>query len=197
MKTTIAKVTNYKIVLMSWKLSELSYENNLVKVSTLEHRQLSKNKVETPETSFSKKLNELPSIDEVICFSKEKFSDRHQYLFERVRYLIEVFDYDEGDEVSIDSLKSMMLFLFAESKFKKPTLTLNEDGTFQSQWEIDRHNWMTLCFKKDENLDYVIFRSSQYTTKPIVLHGRMNIWDFRDHLNRLSLKFHLEGKRRL
>ncbi|NEP44099.1 MAG: DUF1778 domain-containing protein, partial [Okeania sp. SIO2H7] len=71
-------------------------------------------------------FKDLASIDEITIFAKNYFLDKQQYLWERIRYLVEVFDEDEGDEISVGSLKSTILFLLSQSQVKKPTLTLNE-----------------------------------------------------------------------
>jgi hypothetical protein len=144
----------------------------------------------TEEIPEPEAIKELGSIDEITIFAKNYFPDKHQYLWERIRYLVEVFDDDEGDEISVGSLKSTLLFLLSQSQIKKPTLTLNENGTFQCQWKIESDNLMTLRFKNDEYLDYVIFQPSQHTAKPIVLDGSTNIWDFKDYLQSLKVEIH-------
>ena len=136
---------------------------------------------------FRKKLKEVLLLNEVVVLSQSFFSDSKYYLFDRIKELFNVYDEDEESQISVDSLKSMLTFLFLINRFVKPKLTLNESGTFQLSWKKDNFNLVTLRFKEEESLDYVIFRTSKHVKKPIILNGNMNIFDFKDYLIDIGL----------
>ncbi len=123
---------------------------------------------------FMKKLEKLSLLNEVIAVSKSFFSDSKDYLFDRIKELSDLYDEDEDSQISVDSLKSMLIFLFLINGFAKPKLTLNENGTFQIGWKKDNFNLVTLRFKEEESLDYVIFRSSRHIKKPVIFNGNVN-----------------------
>lgn len=136
---------------------------------------------------FRNELEKISSLNDVLVLSEPFFSNSKFYLFERIRDLFDLFDEDEDSKISIDSLKSMLTFLFLIDNFIKPRITLNENGTFQTNWKKDNFNLITLRFKEVESSDYVIFKSSKYSKKPIILNGNMSIFDFRDYLIDLGL----------
>jgi len=132
--------------------------------------------------NLRKKMEDISSLNEILLLSKSFFPNSKYYLFERIKDLSELFDEDEGCQISVDSLKSMLVFLFLIKGFAKPVLTLNENGTFQTNWKKDNFNFITLRFKEKESVDYLIFKSSRYIKKPVILNGNMNIFDFGDYL---------------
>ncbi len=133
------------------------------------------------------KLENLTNIEDILVFSKETFVGKKQPLVNRLIKLLDLHDADDS-EISIESLKSMLAFLIAIAiNFKIPSMTLNENGIFHLNWRKDNFNLITLRFKKESSLDYVIFRPSQHIKKPIILKGCMNLFDFTQYLKRLNL----------
>lgn len=144
---------------------------------------------------FRKKLESVMLLYEAITLSEAFFSETKKYLFKRIKELSDLFDEeDEDGEISVGSLKSMLTFLFSINEFSKPVLTLNENGTFQISWKKDNNNLVILRFKEEESLDYVIFRSSKYEQKPIILNGKMNIFDFKDYFVKLDVYAQISKK---
>ncbi len=136
-------------------------------------------------------LKETQTLNEILTETGPFFPSDKQYLFVRIKELGEMFDEDEDSQISVDSLKSMLIFLFSLNEFARPRLTLNENGTFQAGWRKNNNILITLRFKEDEFLDYVIFRPSNHIKKPIIFNGNMNIFDFKDNLRNL-LDMHID-----
>jgi hypothetical protein len=113
------------------------------------------------------------------------------YLFNRIYELKELCDEEEDCDLSLESLKSMFLFIGTIANISKPSsITVSESGLFYVKWQIDKNNLITMRFKRDYFLDYVIFRPSSHTSKRIILNGSMNTMDFIDYLNNLNIKIH-------
>jgi len=149
---------------------------------------------ESEFNKFRNKLKNVMNLNEALTLAESFFSDA-QYLFKRIKELSDMFDEEEDSPISIDSLKSMLTFLFLINEFFKPILTLNESGMFHTSWKKDNNNLITLRFKEEESLDYVIFRDSRHGKKPIILNGNMNIFDFKEYLVKLYLYFEIsKGK---
>ncbi len=131
-------------------------------------------------------LKSLTNIEDLLVFSKKTFLGKQQ-LVNRLIELLDLYDADDG-EISIESLKSMFTFLIVIAiDFNVPSMTLNEDGLFHLDWRKDNFNLITLRFKEENYLDYVIFRPSQHIKKPIILNGNMNLFDFIQYLKELNL----------
>lgn len=135
---------------------------------------------------FKSRIESIFKFSELIEFTRNNFPN---YLAERIS---ELKNSDPEEEVSIDSLKSMLLFLFSIRKFKKPTITLNDMGIFQTRWKTDRNNSMTTSFIENWSLNYVIFKPSRHASKRIILNGKMNVLDFKDYLVDIKFKPHKE-----
>jgi hypothetical protein len=146
-------------------------------------------------TSFPDRIKNLTSIKDILKLAENCFSKK-QTLFNRLVQLINFFyDEEDGGEVSIESLKSMLVFFSSiKSNFNIPSMTLNEDGTFQVNWRKNNLNLITLKFRNENFVDYLIFESSQYTEKPIVSNGNMNLFDFIDRIKSLNLAYLIENK---
>jgi hypothetical protein len=99
---------------------------------------------------------------------------KEDYFFNRIRELKESCDSEEDYDVSLESFKTMFLFVEAIGSISKPSsLTVSENGIFHLEWERDRNNSITLRFKKDYFTDYVIFKPSSHISKRIILNGSM------------------------
>ena len=128
------------------------------------------------------------SIEELLNFSKRSNFKRMPNLGNRLIDLFEIYDKEDNVSISLESLKSLLTFLFVmPPEFKIPSITLNENGTFQVNWKKDTSNLITLRFKDDEMLDYVILKPSQHNKSPIILNGYMNLFDFLQYLKDLNL----------
>jgi hypothetical protein len=142
-------------------------------------------------------INHLTGLSDVeailTCFQNAWGRDKQlvERIVRRVTELQNLYYADEESQVSMASLKSMLVFLLILNDFDYPVIALNEEGLFHLSWRQDHTNLMTLRFKAGNFLDYVIFRPSQYMKKPIILNGRMNLFDFESYLHQLSLHIHL------
>ncbi len=138
--------------------------------------------------NINKDLDGINTINKIISFSEKFFIGELQELYIRLKKVIDLYDNEEDEPISIESLKSLLKFILnIPFKLKKPTLTLNENGTFQLNWKQDSSNIITLRFKPESNLDYVIFKPSKRSLRPIILHGNMNMLDFIEYLKDLNL----------
>jgi hypothetical protein len=137
-------------------------------------------------SEFKSQMEYLFNLNELIEFTRNNFP---KYLAERIT---ELKDSEPEEEISIESLKSMLLFLFSIKKFKKPTITLNDAGTFQARWKTGRNNSLTTSFIESWSLNYVIFKPSRHASKRIILNGKMNVLDFKDYLVDIKFKPHKE-----
>lgn len=142
-------------------------------------------------------LAKLSDIEASLTYFRNAWSGEKQLVERIIRRVTELQDLyyadyvDEESQVSIDSLKSMLMFLLMLDDFNYPVIALSEDGLFHVSWRKDNANLMTLRFKEGNFLDYVIFRPSQHVKKPIILNGSMNLFDFETYLNMLGLHVHL------
>ncbi|WP_207681378.1 hypothetical protein [Desulfonema magnum] len=140
--------------------------------------------------NFKGCLEKRSAYNEIIEFGKKRFPITKQCLFQRLAELQERCDPEENEEISLGSLKSMLLFLFSVKNLKKPVITLNDMGIFQTSWKKDRKNLLTTSFIDNWSLNYVIFRPSRHTPERIILNGVMNELDFKDYLLEMRLKPH-------
>ncbi|MBF0230802.1 MAG: hypothetical protein HQK63_14635 [Desulfamplus sp.] len=131
-------------------------------------------------------LDKAVSYNDLVEFGKNRFPI---YLFDR---LTELKQLEEEGEISLDSLKSMLLFLISIKNLKKPVITLNDMGIFQASWKKDRNNLLTTSFTENWSLNYVLFRPSRYASERIILNGVMNVLDFKDYLIDIGIKIHRE-----
>ncbi|QTA80672.1 Uncharacterized protein dnl_29830 [Desulfonema limicola] len=178
-------------------------EENVSKNKTVSNTNLSYSEFTNPSHIFKdtkseidnlrRNLENILSLDDIVGVSKSFFQNSKYYLFDRIKQLFDLFD-EEANKISITSLKSMLFFLILVNNFIKPTITLNENGTFQVTWKKDNFNLVTLRFKDDDFLDYVIFCPSKHVKKPIILNGNMNLFDFKDYLIKIGLYFQISER---
>lgn len=182
-------------------LLNLSYENLVFNKTTSRNASLSyiekPNKAEifNPKEISSRIIKEaksLTSIEEALKLYKKHFL-KGQELANRLAALIDLHD-EEDASISLDSLKAMLIFLGAIAvDFKTPSITLNENGTFQANWRKNNSSLITLRFKEENFIDYVIFKPSQHTKKPIILNGSMNLFDLIEYIKDLGLMRLIKG----
>lgn len=138
-------------------------------------------------------IDKLSTFEDIVQYSINAIKVKDDYLFKRIYQLKELCDLEEDYDVLLESLKGMFLFVGLIGNFSKPTsLTVSESGFFYLEWERDRNNSLTVRFKNDYLLDYVIFKPSSHINKRIILNGSMNILDLIDYLKALSITIHQE-----
>jgi hypothetical protein len=140
-------------------------------------------------------LTALTNFENILALVKKYFSKK-EWLIKRLVQLAEFYyeDKDEDDlDISIESLKSMIIFfIFMTDNLIPPTMTLNEDGTFQVNWRKNNLNLITLMFESENFVDYLILEPSQYTEKPIISNGSMTLFDFIERIKKLNLTYLIE-----
>lgn len=149
--------------------------------------------LEKPKNQSSKRdeIDKLSTFEEILKYGIEAIKLKDDYFFNRIRELKELCDSEEDYDVSLESFKTMFLFVEALGSISKPSsLTVSENGIFHLEWERDRNNSITLRFKKDYFTDYVIFKPSSHISKRIILNGSMYALDLIDYLNDLNIKIH-------
>jgi len=163
--------------------------NNLT--NRIEEHKPEKREVQKKKSISIDEINQLSTFDEIVKYGMNAIKLKGDYLFNRIYELKELCDEEEDCDLSLESLKSMFLFIGTIGNISKPSsITVSESGLFYLEWEKDRNNSITMRFKKDYFLDYVIFRPSSHTSKRIILNGSMNTMDFIDYLNNLNIKIH-------
>lgn len=195
---------NYKSYSLS--LEGKNYPFQLDKVDQNEYSIITKNKpivfqehksdnLEKPKNQSSKidEIDKLSTFEEILKYGIEAIKLKDDYFFNRIRELKELCDSEEDYDVSLESYKTMFLFVEAIGSISKPSsLTVSENGIFHLGWERDKNNSITLRFKKDYFSDYVIFKPSSHISKRIILNGSMYALDLIDYLNDLNIKIHQE-----
>jgi hypothetical protein len=171
-------------------------ENKIIITTNNLTNRIEEHKPEKPGVQKKKsisidEINQLSTFDEIVKYGINAVKLKGDYLFNRIYELKELCDEEEDCDLSLESLKSMFLFIGTIANISKPSsITVSESGLFYLEWEKDRNNSITMRFKKDYFLDYVIFRPSLHTSKRIILNGSMNTMDFIDYLNNLNIKIH-------
>ncbi|MDY6805201.1 MAG: hypothetical protein SXA11_15530 [Cyanobacteriota bacterium] len=144
------------------------------------------------KTKFSKdEIDKLSTFEEILQYGIESIKLKDYYFFKRIRELEELCAEEEDVEISLESLKSMFLFVGTIGNISKPSsLTVNDNGFFHLGWKKDKNNSITLEFKKDYFSNYVIFKPSRHISKRIILNGSMYVLDLIDYLHNLKIKIH-------
>jgi hypothetical protein len=173
------------------KYSIITITNNKTSVFP-EHKS---DNLEKPKNQSSKdEIDKLSTFEEILKYGIEAIKLKDDYFFNRIRELKELCDSEEDYDVSLESFKTMFLFVEAIGSISRPSsLTVSENGIFHLGWERDKKNSITLRFKKDYFSDYVIFKPSSHISKRIILNGSMYALDLIDYLNDLNIKIHQEA----
>ena len=118
-------------------------------------------KVTSPVPVFSERTQKIDSIRKKSVYNTNIFFSEflNPYFYPKVT---------ASEFSEVDNLRKKM----------EDISSLNENGTFQTNWKKDNFNFITLRFKEKESVDYLIFKSSRYIKKPVILNGNMNIFDF-------------------
>ncbi|MDF0555822.1 hypothetical protein [Kamptonema sp. UHCC 0994] len=149
--------------------------------------------LETTKNKSSKRdeIDKLSTFEEILKYAIDAIKLKDDYFFNRIRELKELCDSEEDYDISLESLKTMFLFVEVIGSISKPSsLTVSESGIFYLEWERDKNNSITLRFKKDYFLDYVIFKPSSHINQRIILKGSMYALDLIDLLNGFNIKIH-------
>ena len=136
-------------------------------------------------------IEKIVTFEEILNYGLDFIKLKDDYFSKRIRELKELCDLEEDDELSLESLKTMFLFIGSLENISKPdSLTVSESGLFYLEWEKDKNDSLNFRFKKDYYLDYVIFKPSLYINKRIILNGSMYVLDMIDYINDLNIKVH-------
>ena len=131
-------------------------------------------------------IDRLSRFDQLLSYCSNTIRLKDNYWLSRLQELKKLCDVEEDYDLSLESLKTMLLFLGSIPTISKPTsLTVNENGLLHVEWDKDRHNSLNLKFKEPYFLDYVIFEQSLYIHKRTILKGSMYVLDFVDYLQSL------------
>ena len=133
-------------------------------------------------------IDKLSTFEKILQYGIETIKLKDDYFFKRIRELEELCAEEDDVEISLESLKSMLLFVGTLGNISKPSsLTVSDNGLFHLGWKQDKNNSITLRFKKDYFSDYVIFQPSSYLSQRIILNGSMYVLDLINYLNNLKL----------
>lgn len=140
---------------------------------------------------FVKLLKGKSDFFEIIEVSRSEYPDEKEYLFRRINELNDLL-LEEDENLSLESLRGLLVVLYIIKKHSKPEITVNDSGFFQLNWKKDKSNMVSMEFREKLLLNYVIFMPSRYTPERIILNGFMNVLDFKDYLSRLGVHFFKE-----
>ncbi|MBP0021918.1 MAG: hypothetical protein J7647_30725 [Cyanobacteria bacterium SBLK] len=136
-------------------------------------------------------LDNLFIFEEILNYSLNFVKLKDDYFSQRIRKLKELCDLEDDYDLSLRSLKTLCLFLGSLENISKPnSLTVSEDGLFYMRWKKDKENGLTVRFKENYFVDYVIFQPSLYINKRIILNNSMYVLDLIDYLDRLKIELH-------
>ncbi|MEA5469963.1 hypothetical protein [Spirulina sp. 06S082] len=137
------------------------------------------------------RLGKFLTFEEILNYGLDFIKLKDDYFSKRIRELKELCDLEEDDGLSLESLKTMFLFIGSLESITKPSsLTLSETGIFYLTWRKDKKNSVSLRFQENYFVDYVIFKPSSYINKRIILNGSMYVIDMIDYLESLKIKLH-------
>jgi len=138
-------------------------------------------------------LKKISDNNDPINFAKSVFPESKQYLFELLTEVIEEFyQEEEHSDISTESLKGILLFLYSLKKFKEPQISISETGVFYIDWEEEINDSLTIRFKDEFLLEYSLFQPSEYTDKWNIRNGKIHVLDFINDLSKLGIKLHKE-----
>lgn len=115
-----------------------------------------------------------------------------------VNRLKELFIYWEEDtdsekgEISIESLKTMILFLANVPLKREPIITLDESGMFHCKWEKNNSISLLLVFHSDRSAEYLLTQLSDfYKDRPQIMTGSGHINEILEKHIQTKTFFHL------
>ena len=131
------------------------------------------------DTQIVLQLNHADSVSEVIDIAYKNLSQNPsgEAIIKRLQNIIDIAKGD-GIDLSVNSLKGMILFLSTAPYIRKPAITVDDDGIFYTSWRKTLKEKVIVSFENEQILNYVIFQPSQYTDNRVVLDGTANILDF-------------------
>jgi hypothetical protein len=179
-----------------WNSDKTNPQRDIIVVKILENDGCGKFIYQKIPNNIIRKLQSFTSFEEILEISKKYFLDKKEKIIKRIYELRELCDEDEDEDISIDSMKSMLVFLDEISiNFSIPTIVLNENGLFQITWKKDNSNLITLRFRNFDSVDYLIVKPSRYTARLKTLNQTWHFHDIIEFLETQSdLKKLIEGK---
>ena len=136
-------------------------------------------------------LDNLLTFEEILNYGLDFVALKDNYFSKRICELKELCDLEEDYDLSLESLKALLLFIGSLENISYPnSLTVSENGLFHIKWKKDRKNSVTLRFKNNYFVDYVIFKPSSHINKRIILNDSMYVLDMIDYLNDLKITLH-------
>ncbi len=139
-------------------------------------------------------LKGLSDFSEIMLASKMKFPETKKDILQRIGYLYRLFESEEGEALSLESLKGVLVFLYSIRGIRKPTITLSDSGFFHLSWKKSKESALSLLFKEEFSLHYVLFMPSRSPDRRVILNGSMDLFDFKNYLSRLGVVLHLEER---
>lgn len=138
------------------------------------------------------KLTQEITFDDLITLGKLNISDESNYIFNRILEL-RVLCEEDSDEISLESLRTLLFILTVVSKISRPTsITVSENGLFYVEWETSRNKSITLCLKEHYLIDYVIMVPDSNKGRHI-LNGQLQGTEFLMYLSTLNTSLSLSN----
>jgi len=144
------------------------------------------------QKDFYNSLETISDKNDLISFAKRRFPKSKQYFLDLLTEAIKDFYEEEDTEISIESLKGILFFLYSLTKFKKPDISICETGLFYIDWEEEKNNSLTVRFKEDFFIEYSLFQPCEYSEKWNIRNGMVHILNFKNDLSQLGIKLHKE-----
>ena len=108
----------------------------------------------------------------------------------RIINLVEMSKDDASvNNASIESLKGLIAFLILSQDYKKPSITLSDEGLFNLTWEKSSNELIIIQFENYKKVSFVIFRESDIQDERIINRGTSDYLTLYHDINRLRLKY--------
>ena len=108
----------------------------------------------------------------------------------RIRNLVEMSEDDDSvNNALIESLKGLIAFLILSQDFKKPSITISDEGLFNLTWEKSHNELIIIQFENYKKVSFVIFRESDIPDDRIINRGTSDYLTLYNDINRLRLKY--------
>jgi len=136
---------------------------------------------------FNNKFSVINSTDELLKLAKYYFPKNKLYIIKLIKERIHEFHKEEPEEVNIDSLKSMLLFLYNLDNYTKPNISISDDGIFYVDWEKHNNDSLTTRFKSNFMVEFSLFQSNSHNNKLAIRNGFLFVLDFISDLYKLDI----------
>ncbi len=113
-----------------------------------------------------------PTRDEFIISELENRIDKEDLLLDVYEFfddlisenifkrLEQLYKYRQETGFSIESLKTMLLFLYKSRIKAKQTITIDDSGIFHCQWHSKREDVFIFIFYEDRSAEYLFFKNT-------------------------------------